>query len=61
MIAGAVAVLVALVTSGAWSAVIVLAVVASVTQVESHVLQPLLLGRAVRLHPLAVVRSLAEA
>ncbi|MDQ7803529.1 AI-2E family transporter [Amycolatopsis sp. A133] len=59
VIAGAVAVLVALVTNGAWSAVIVLAVVVGVMQIESHVLQPLLLGRAVRLHPLAVVLALA--
>ncbi|WP_410614417.1 AI-2E family transporter [Amycolatopsis sp. lyj-109] len=59
VIAGTVAVLVALVTKGALSAVIVLAVVVGVMQVESHVLQPLLLGRAVRLHPLAVVLALA--
>ncbi|MEV6449016.1 AI-2E family transporter [Amycolatopsis sp. NPDC051716] len=58
VIAGGVAVLVALVTKGALSAVIVLAIVVGVMQVESHVLQPLLLGRAVRLHPLAVVLAL---
>jgi predicted PurR-regulated permease PerM len=28
-------------------------------QLESHVLQPLLLGRAVKLHPLAVVLAIA--
>jgi predicted PurR-regulated permease PerM len=28
-------------------------------QVEGHILQPLLLGRAVRVHPLAVVLSIA--
>ncbi|WIX92075.1 AI-2E family transporter [Amycolatopsis sp. DG1A-15b] len=59
VIAGAIAVLVALVANGVWAAVIVLAVVVGVMQVESHVLQPLLLGRAVRLHPLAVVLALA--
>lgn len=59
VIAGAIAVLVALVANGGWAAVIVLAVVVGVMQVESHVLQPLLLGRAVRLHPLAVVLALA--
>ena len=32
-----------------------LGVVIAVMQLESHVLQPLLLGRAVKLHPLAVV------
>ncbi|MEV4049726.1 AI-2E family transporter [Amycolatopsis sp. NPDC049688] len=58
MIAGAIAVLVALVANGVWAAVIVLAVVVGVMQLESHVLQPLLLGRAVRLHPLAVVLAL---
>ncbi|VVJ21814.1 FIG01121868: Possible membrane protein [Amycolatopsis camponoti] len=58
VIAGAIAVLVALVTNGVWAAVIVLAVVVGVMQLESHVLQPLLLGRAVRLHPLAVVLAL---
>jgi len=59
VIAGAIAVLVALVANGVWAAVIVLAVVVGVMQLESHVLQPLLLGRAVRLHPLAVVLALA--
>jgi len=33
-------------------------VVVGVMQLESHVLQPLLLGRAVRLHPLAVVLAI---
>ncbi|MFI0803286.1 AI-2E family transporter [Amycolatopsis lurida] len=59
VIAGAAVVLVTLVTKGTLAAIIVLAVVAGVMQVESHVLQPLLLGRAVRLHPLAVVLALA--
>ncbi|WP_410645403.1 AI-2E family transporter [Amycolatopsis sp. lyj-346] len=59
VLAGGIAVLVALVANGVWAAVIVLAVVVGVMQVESHVLQPLLLGRAVRLHPLAVVLALA--
>ncbi|MGK3201116.1 AI-2E family transporter [Amycolatopsis sp. MEPSY49] len=59
VIAGGIAVLVALVANGVWAAVVVLAVVVGVMQVESHVLQPLLLGRAVRLHPLAVVLALA--
>lgn len=59
VLAGAVAVLVALAADGWLAAVIVLAVVVGVMQVESHVLQPVLLGRAVRLHPLAVVLALA--
>jgi predicted PurR-regulated permease PerM len=58
VITGGVAVLVALVTNGFVGALIVLAVVVGVMQLESHVLQPLLLGRAVRLHPLAVVLAI---
>jgi predicted PurR-regulated permease PerM len=59
VIAGTVAVLVALVANGFVPALIVLAIVIAVMQLESHILQPLLLGRAVRLHPLAVVLSIA--
>lgn len=59
VIAGTVAVLVALVTNGAVAALVVLAIVIGVMQFEGHVLQPLLLGRAVKLHPLAVVLAIA--
>lgn len=59
LIAGTVAVLVALVANGFVAALIVLAVVVAVMQIESHVLQPWLLGRAVKLHPLAVVLAIA--
>jgi putative heme transporter len=59
VVAGGVAVLIALVAQGPVSALIVLGVVVAVMQLESHVLQPLLLGRAVKLHPLAVVLSIA--
>jgi predicted PurR-regulated permease PerM len=55
VIAGTVAILVALVAQNFVSALIVLAIVIAVMQLEGHVLQPWLLGRAVRLHPLAVV------
>ena len=58
-LAGSVAVLVALVSKGPITALIALAVVILVMQVEGHILQPLLLGRAVRVHPLAVVLSIA--
>jgi predicted PurR-regulated permease PerM len=58
-LAGSVAVLVALVSQGPIQALIALAIVAGVMQLEGHVLQPLLLGRAVRVHPLAVVLSIA--
>ncbi|GEL19662.1 AI-2E family transporter [Pseudonocardia asaccharolytica] len=59
VITGAVAVLIALVANGLIPALIVLGVVIGVQQLEGHVLQPLLLGRAVRLHPLAVVLAVA--
>ncbi|MFC0104818.1 AI-2E family transporter [Kibdelosporangium aridum] len=55
VVAGGVAVLIALVANGPLNALILLAVVIAVQQLEGHVLQPLLLGRAVKLHPLAVV------
>jgi predicted PurR-regulated permease PerM len=58
-LAGSVAVLVALVSRGPVAALIALTVVVLVMQLEGHVLQPLLLGRAVRVHPLAVVLSIA--
>jgi predicted PurR-regulated permease PerM len=58
-LAGSVAVLVALVSVGPIKALIALAVVILVMQVEGHILQPLLLGRAVHVHPLAVVLSIA--
>nr|WP_245645212.1 AI-2E family transporter [Pseudonocardia acaciae] len=59
VIAGGVAVLVALVAKGFIPALIVLGIIVAVMQLESHVLQPLLLGRAVKLHPLAVVLVIA--
>ncbi|MGY1835611.1 AI-2E family transporter [Blastococcus sp. SYSU DS0510] len=58
-LAGTVAVLVALVSNGPITALIALAIVIGVMQLEGHVLQPLLLGRAVRVHPLAVVLAIA--
>jgi len=59
LLSGAVAVLVTLVTQGPIEALIVLGVVIAVQQVEGHVLQPFVMGRAVALHPLAVVLSIA--
>lgn len=56
---GAVAILVALVANGPIAALLVLAVVLGVQQLEGNVLQPLLIGRAVRLHPLAVVLAIS--
>jgi predicted PurR-regulated permease PerM len=56
---GAVAVLVALVANGPATAIGVLAIVIAVQQLEGHVLQPLIMGRAVALHPLAVILAIA--
>ncbi|MFE2843937.1 AI-2E family transporter [Streptomyces scopuliridis] len=56
---GALAVVVALVTQDVFTALMVLCVVLGVQQIEGHVLQPFILGRAVRVHPLAVVLSVA--
>jgi predicted PurR-regulated permease PerM len=60
VVTGGLAVLVALAANGFVSALILLAVVVGVMQLEGHVLQPLLLGHAVRLHPLAVVLSVTS-
>ncbi|MDI3419507.1 AI-2E family transporter [Streptomyces luteolus] len=59
VISGALAVVVALVTQGVFTALMALIVVLAVQQIEGHVLQPFILGRAVRVHPLAVVLSVA--
>ncbi|MGJ7907931.1 AI-2E family transporter [Actinopolyspora sp. H202] len=56
---GAVAILVALVAEGPIAALLTLGVVLGVQQLEGNVLQPLLIGRAVRLHPLAVVLAIS--
>ncbi|MEV6535338.1 AI-2E family transporter [Streptomyces sp. NPDC051639] len=56
---GAIAVVVALVTQGVFTALMVLLVVLLVQQIEGHVLQPFILGQAVRVHPLAVVLAVA--
>ncbi len=54
-VAGAVAVLVALVDQGPITALLMLAGVIAVQQVEGHVLQPFLMGRFVSVHPLGVI------
>ena len=59
LISGSVAVLVALVAKGPLVAIIMLAVVIGVQQLEAHVLQPFLLGRAVAVHPLAIILAIA--
>lgn len=54
-VTGVVAILIALVSNGVTTALIVLGVVLLVQQLEGNVLQPFILGRAVSLHPVAVV------
>ena len=58
-VSGALAVFLALVYSGPWIALWMLVVVLGVQQLEGHVLQPLLMGSAVKVHPLAVVLVVA--
>ena len=60
VLTGAVAVLVALVAIGPGIAVAMLVVVLAVQQIESNVLQPLVMGKAVSLHPLAVFLAVAS-
>ncbi|HEY7143019.1 MAG TPA: AI-2E family transporter [Streptosporangiaceae bacterium] len=59
LVVGALAILVTLGTKGWLAAVILLAVFIGENQIESHLLQPLVVGRIVRLHPLAIILVLA--
>jgi len=59
LVTGAVAVLLALVANGWVNALIMLGIVLLVQQLESHILQPLVMGKAVALHPVAVILSVA--
>lgn len=59
VVSGALAVVVALLAEGVFTALLVLLVVLAVQQLEGHILQPFILGRAVRVHPLAVILSVA--
>ena len=58
-VAGTVAILVALVDQGPWTALLMLIGVIVIQQVEGHVLQPFLMGRWVSVHPLAVIFAIA--
>jgi predicted PurR-regulated permease PerM len=58
-VSGAVAVLLALVALGPVQALIMLGIVIGVQQVEAHLLQPFLVGRVMRIHPLAVILGIA--
>ena len=59
VVAGALAALVALVTKGVTTALIVVGITLLVQQLEGHLLAPLLLGRAVSLHPVVIILALA--
>jgi predicted PurR-regulated permease PerM len=59
IVTGTLAVFLALVYNGPWIALWMLVVVLGVQQLEGHVLQPLLMGSAVKVHPLAVVLVVA--
>ncbi len=59
LLSGFVAVLIALATQGLTTALLVLVIVIAVQQLEGHVLQPVIQGKLVALHPLAVVLAVA--
>ncbi len=59
LVVGALAIMITLATKGWIAAVILLAVFLAENQIESHLLQPLVVGRVVRLHPLAIILVLA--
>ena len=59
LVAGAVALLVVLATKGWIAAIIVFVVMVVMNQLEGHLLQPQVVGKMVRLHPLAVILVLA--
>lgn len=59
-ISGTVAALVALVDRGWVVALVILGAVILVQQIEGHILQPLIMGRAVAIHPLVVIIGIAS-
>jgi predicted PurR-regulated permease PerM len=59
VLTGFLAVVVALLAKGFVYALITLGLIIAVQQLEAHVLQPLVMGRAVSIHPLAVVLGIA--
>ena len=58
-LAGSLSVLVALVSNGPVTALIVLAVLVGANQLEHHLLQPLLMGKVLHIHGLAILLALA--
>ncbi|HEX5256347.1 MAG TPA: AI-2E family transporter [Mycobacterium sp.] len=59
LISGLLAVVVALLAKGVVYALITLGVLIAVNQMEAHLLQPLVMGRAVSIHPLGVVLAIS--
>ena len=59
VLTGGLAVIVALIAKGWVYALITFGLIIAVQQLEAHVLQPLVMGRAVSIHPLAVVLAIA--
>ena len=59
VLSGLLAVIVALLAKGSLYALITLGVLIAVNQLEAHILQPLVMGRAVSIHPLAVVVAIS--
>jgi putative heme transporter len=59
VVSGFLAVVVALLTKGFVYALMTLGVLIGVNQLEAHILQPLVMGRAVSIHPLAVVLAIS--
>jgi predicted PurR-regulated permease PerM len=59
VLSGFLAVVVALLAKGLVYALITLGLIIAVMQLEAHVLQPLVMGRAVAIHPLAVVLGIS--
>ncbi|WP_411698716.1 AI-2E family transporter [Conyzicola sp.] len=59
VVTGTIAIFVALVYLGPIQALVMLGIVLLVQQIEGHVLQPLVMGAAVKVHPLAVVFAVA--
>lgn len=58
LVAGGLAILVTLATKGWVAAVILLGVLIVENQIEDHLLQPLVVGRIIKLHPLAIILAL---
>jgi putative heme transporter len=59
VIAGFLAVIVALLAKGIVYALATLGLLILINQIEAHLLQPLVMGRAVSIHPLAVVLAIS--